>query len=205
MGIVENRNEKVANDLELESVDFVEFSDKNHDRLQSLFNDFGFSMTHQDPKRKVEYFAQNDIRFLLNSDPATRGFHFSSVHGPAISAMGWRFKDAQKAYKMALDRGAKPADRGDYFHKDGAPLPAIMGIGDSLIYFTDRKTSLLEQISFVPATHAKMVPNKGFQEIDHLTNNVYLGTMIEWADFYKKIFGFYEVRYFDIKGKKTCP
>ena len=40
----------------------------------------------------------------------------------------------------------------------------------------------------------------GFTRIDHLTNNVEKGTMHQWADFYKNVFGFTEVRYFDIKG-----
>ena len=46
--------------------------------------------------------------------------------------------------------------------------------------------------------------DKGFIEIDHLTNNVHKGTMHKWADFYKDVFGFTEVRYFDIKGVKTA-
>ena len=45
--------------------------------------------------------------------------------------------------------------------------------------------------------------DKGFLVIDHLTNNVYKGTMKQWADFYKSVFGFTEVRYFDIRGVKT--
>ena len=39
--------------------------------------------------------------------------------------------------------------------------------------------------------------------VDHLTNNVYKGTMEKWANFYKEVFGFYEVRYFDINGIQT--
>ena len=41
-------------------------------------------------------------------------------------------------------------------------------------------------------------------EVDHLTNNVYKGTMEKWANFYKDIFGFTEVRYFDISGAQTA-
>ena len=47
------------------------------------------------------------------------------------------------------------------------------------------------------------VPSKGFTHLDHLTNNVEKGTMGRWAAFYKDIFGFTEVRYFDIRGVKT--
>ena len=36
-----------------------------------------------------------------------------------------------------------------------------------------------------------------------MTNNVHKGTMAKWSAFYKEIFGFTEVRYFDIRGAKT--
>ena len=56
---------------------------------------------------------------------------------------------------------------------------------------------------FDPIENPVRVPDKGFLMIDHLTNNVYKGTMDEWANFYKNVFGFQEVRHFDIRGKKT--
>lgn len=58
-------------------------------------------------------------------------------------------------------------------------------------------------MGFVPLKDPDLVPSKGFQVIDHLTNNVYKGTMERWSNFYKDIFGFIEVRYFDIRGAKT--
>ena len=48
-----------------------------------------------------------------------------------------------------------------------------------------------------------MVEDLGFEFIDHLTNNVYQGTMKEVSDFYKNVFGFTEIKYFDIRGAKT--
>jgi 4-hydroxyphenylpyruvate dioxygenase len=43
----------------------------------------------------------------------------------------------------------------------------------------------------------------GLKLIDHLTHNVYRGRMAYWAAFYERIFGFRELRYFDIKGEYT--
>jgi 4-hydroxyphenylpyruvate dioxygenase len=39
--------------------------------------------------------------------------------------------------------------------------------------------------------------------VDHLTNNVENGTMKATIDFYERVFGFTQVRYFDIRGAKT--
>jgi 4-hydroxyphenylpyruvate dioxygenase len=43
----------------------------------------------------------------------------------------------------------------------------------------------------------------GLGFIDHLTHNVYNGNMDTWADYYSRLFGFYEARYFDIRGRQT--
>jgi 4-hydroxyphenylpyruvate dioxygenase len=43
----------------------------------------------------------------------------------------------------------------------------------------------------------------GLAVIDHLTHNVHRGNMSLWAGFYERLFGFREIRYFDIEGKKT--
>ena len=44
---------------------------------------------------------------------------------------------------------------------------------------------------------------QGFRLLDHLTNNVEKGTMARWTAFYQEVFGFTEVRTFDIRGEKT--
>jgi 4-hydroxyphenylpyruvate dioxygenase len=119
--------------------------------------------------------------------------------------MGWRVKDAKKALALALQRGAREAEHEDYFDEKGEPVPAIYGIGDSLIYFIDgyRKPGLYSRLGFRPHPAPDMVASKGFLAIDHLTNNVHKGTMEQWVNFYKNVFGFTEVRYFDIRGAKT--
>lgn len=43
----------------------------------------------------------------------------------------------------------------------------------------------------------------GMKIVDHFTNNVPVGEMQKWCDFYEKVFNFREARYFDIKGKST--
>ena len=91
------------------------------------------------------------------------------------------------------------------FTRNGQAIPTIMGIGDSLIYLIDQYQGggLYQEMGFQQHPEPMRVEDKGFVQIDHLTNNVYQGTMAEWSDFYKNVFGFTEVRYFDIRGAKT--
>jgi 4-hydroxyphenylpyruvate dioxygenase len=74
------------------------------------------------------------------------------------------------------------------------------------LYFVDGDESPSRWTSrgFVAHPSPVNVAEKGFLTIDHLTNNVEKGTMQKWASFYKDVFGFTEVRYFDIKGVKTA-
>jgi 4-hydroxyphenylpyruvate dioxygenase len=55
----------------------------------------------------------------------------------------------------------------------------------------------------VPLPGAQADTGSGLAVIDHLTHNVRRGNMNLWAGFYERLFGFREIRYFDIEGKKT--
>lgn len=190
----------------LVGIDFVEFVSPNPDELETLFIAFGFSkvMLHQD--RPIDLYQQGDINFLVNKEPYSFAARFGKLHGPSISSMGWRVKDAKAAQATAIQRGAKLRPEGDYLDRPRAEtVPAIYGIGDSLIYFVDahQQPNHFARFGFVPHPNPKVVPSKGFLTIDHLTNNVEKGTMQSWASFYKDVFAFEEVRYFDIRGAKT--
>jgi 4-hydroxyphenylpyruvate dioxygenase len=198
------------NPLKLCGIEFTEYASPDADYIEKAFYGFGFSKTKKFKGRDIDYFNQNDIHFLLNRE--TRGFskEFAKSHGPAICSMGWRVKDAKFAFEEAIKRGAQSAEN----EENKLPYPAIFGIGDSLIYFIDhfapdegnegKNKGAIYDTDFVAHDSPVKVDDKGFLAVDHLTNNVYQGTMHKWADFYKEVFGFTEVRYFDIKGIKTA-
>lgn len=189
----------------LKGIDFVEFTSPEPEKLHQLFLEFGFSLTHQHKEKKIDLYKQNDITFLVNKEKDSFAWHFSKLHGPSACAMGWRFENAKKGHDIAIKRGAKNATKTDFHFNDGTTVPAIMGIGDSLIYFIDNYSDpkRYENMGFIPHEKPILQQAKGFTIVDHLTNNVEKGTMHKWADFYKSIFGFYEIRYFDIRGNQT--
>jgi 4-hydroxyphenylpyruvate dioxygenase len=108
--------------------------------------------------------------------------------------------DAAHAFAHAVARGATP------FDGPGKTLdwPAIIGIGGSLIYFTDaygpRANPYAAEFDFVAAPKPAGV---GFTYLDHLTHNVHRGNMDTWFDFYGRLFNFRQIRFFDIEGKHT--
>lgn len=187
----------------LKGIEFVEYCSKDPAYLHELFKAFGFSKLMISADGELDYYNQSDIHFIVNKKKNGHSFQFMSDHGPSISSMALRVEDANKAHAVAVEKGAKPAE-GEY-KINGKNVPAIYGIGDSLIYFVDTfaNKDFYQSLGFQDDPNKEVVEGKGFTRIDHLTNNVYKGTMEEWSNFYKNIFGFTEVRYFDIKGAKT--
>jgi 4-hydroxyphenylpyruvate dioxygenase len=194
----------LKNPLGLRGIEFVEFASPDPEKLHRLFLEFGFSRVMRHHDRNIDLYVQNGIRFILNRDPGTHAEAFSIAHGPSICSMGWRFDDVGEAAPRAAEKGAMMTLHGD-FQVSGRPIPAIRGIGDSLIYMLENPSypATYEAMGFEALPRPDLVPSKGFTLIDHLTNNVPHGTMGVWAEFYKTIFGFTEVRYFDIRGVQT--
>jgi 4-hydroxyphenylpyruvate dioxygenase len=192
---------KVENPIGLDGMEFIEYTSADPQALEKLFRQMGFEKTGSHKKKNVSLFSQNRIHFILNNEKKSFADQFSKSHGPAICSTGFRVKNAQKAFDEAVKRGAKPCPPS----QDHSFL-AVYGIGESLIYFVDQYSAAepykTYEEDFNLETH-ELVPGHGLLVIDHLTNNVPKGDMQKWCDFYSQIFGFTEVRYFNIKGKAT--
>lgn len=194
------------NHLDLLGLEWLEFASPEPERLHQLFVAFGFSRTMRHAERAVDLYEQGEMRILLNREPASFASDFTAHHGPCLCSMAWRFASTANVLAKAPARGATLSTRSDYT-RGGEALPALVGIGDSLLYVVDGTrpgdARLYESLGFVALDPPEFVPSKGFTRLDHLTNNVYKGTMARWSSFYKDVFGFTEVRYFDIRGAKT--
>jgi 4-hydroxyphenylpyruvate dioxygenase len=193
-----------VNPMGTDGFEFVEYAAPDPAALGGLFEQMGFTAVARHRSKRVTLYRQGAINFILNAEPDSFAQAFARVHGPSICAIAFRVKDAALAYRRALDLGARP-----HQGKVGPMeinIPAIKGIGGSLIYLVDRygDRGSIYDIDFVWFEHAPTHPEgAGLTYIDHLTHNVHRGRMDEWARFYEKLFNFREIRYFDIEGKLT--
>lgn len=192
------------NPIGVTGFDFIEFSGPNPEAIHRLFISLGFSRLKRHRSKKIDYYRQNDIHFLINQEPASFAVNFAALHGQAAAATGWRVRDAKQALEQAVARGARPARAVDY-QRGEHPVEAIYGVGDSLIYFIDdhKDHERWAKLGFEDLAHPDVAESKGFALVDHLTNNVPQGQLQPLADFYKSVFGFEEIRYFDIRGQAT--
>ncbi len=193
-----------ANPMGTDGFEFVEYAAPDPAALGALFEQMGFTAVARHRSKRVTLYRQNDVNFILNAEPASFAQGFARVHGPSICAIAFRVKDAAHAYKRAVDLGAQP-HQGPVGPME-INIPAIRGIGGSLIYLVDRygEQGSIYDIDFVPMERVPWRPaGAGLEYVDHLTHNVHRGRMAEWARFYEKLFDFREIKYFDIEGKLT--
>ncbi|MFB2538384.1 MULTISPECIES: 4-hydroxyphenylpyruvate dioxygenase [unclassified Acinetobacter] len=192
------------NPMGLQGFEFVEFSSPNPAELETIFKKLGFSHIANHRSKDVSLYRQGDINFIINREKNSPASYFADEHGAGACGMAFRVKNAQQAYQRALEMGAQPVDVATSAME--LKLPAIKGIGGSLIYLIDRFDEQLSiyDIDFEYLPNVDKHPKgHGLRVLDHLTHNVYRGRMAYWANFYEKIFNFREIRYFDIKGEYT--
>lgn len=194
-----------ANPVGLDGFEFIEFASPDVKILETLMQRLGMKEVARHKTKAMRLFRQGDINFVINNEPGSFAMTFAKAHGPCACATGFRVEDAGEAFEVAVQRGGKP-----YTDENGKAgwngLPAIYGIGDSLVYFVDKygdRGEIYDEKNWQWLTDDRHPYGKGMKVIDHLTNNVPRGEMQKWCDFYTKVFGFQEKRYFDIKGKAT--
>lgn len=180
--------------------EFVEFAHPDPDVLRSVFARMGYRLVarHKD-KLGIELWQQGDITYILNAQKGSFADRFVKSHGPCAPSMGWRVVDAQHAFDHAVRLGAEP-----YVGEDKTlDVPAIKGIGGSLIYFIDQYHDTSPYNDAFHWIKQSKPRGEGFFYLDHLTHNVFKGNMDKWFQFYGTLFNFREIRFFDIQGKFT--
>src|ERR1041385_8622903 len=114
--------------------EFVEFAHPRPDELAKLFERRGYPPGPRHKTKAITVYRQGDINYILNAEPGAFATRFVADHGPCAPAMAWRVVDAKHAFEHAVKLGAEP-----YIGSDKTlAVPAIKGIGGSLIYFVDR-------------------------------------------------------------------
>ncbi len=197
--------------------EFIEYAAPDPVAMGLLFERMGFTAVARHRHKRVTLYRQGDINFIVNAEPDSFAQRFARLHGPSICAIAFRVQDARAAFERAKSLGAwayaGTAGPGEL------NIPAIKGIGDSLIYLVDKwrgkggaQPGDIGNIGFFDVDFEPLAadsgtrispPGHGLTVVDHLTHNVHRGRMGEWAEFYERLFNFREVRYFDIEGQVT--
>ena len=124
------------NPMGTDGFEFVEYAHPKPEELHALFKLMGYAPVARHKTKKITVYRQGDINYLVNEEPGTHGHGFVAAHGPCAPSMAFRVVDAKQAYERALSLGAEPADVSSA--QKTLDVPAIKGIGGSVLYFVDR-------------------------------------------------------------------
>src|SRR6185369_15998829 len=129
--------------------------------LAKLFAGLGFRKTGEHKSKSVTHWSQGAINLVLNSDKEGFAHSYQLSHGPSVCAICLKVDDAG----LTLDRAEKLRDTP--FRQAVGPgeleIPAVRGLGGSLLYFVDPKSELgrLWDIDFRAPTQTTGDDNAG--------------------------------------------
>ncbi len=179
-----------SNPLGLDGIEFIEFATSKPQALGGLLETMGFRPIARHRSREVELYRQGAMNIIVNAQPLDVPRTVQPVEHPVISAFAVRVRDANEAFRRALDLGAWEIP------VRAAPMelniPAIHGVGESLVYFVDRYDEFsIYDIDFraIPSVDPHPPATAGM----HFFGIVqYIGAdrTADWVEFYSQIFGF---------------
>jgi 4-hydroxyphenylpyruvate dioxygenase len=190
------------NPLGIQGYEFIEFASPDPAALGRTLERLGFAAIARHRHKAVKLYRQGEMNFIVDAEPDSFATRYASEYGLSICAIGIRVNDAAAAFARALEAGAWPFEGGAVGPME-LNIPAIQGIGQSILYFIDRWRGKegrpgdvgdisIYDVDFRPLPPAANAPGAGLLRVDHLTQAVEPGHLDEWLEFYRKVLGFRE-------------
>ncbi len=165
-------------------------------------------------------YAQGFVRILLTSSmglPVSEthpSVQFLEKHAEGICTLAIEVEDATQAFEETVRRGARPAKEPQIYKcAEGQVVRSeIWTPGDVRYAFMERQEprttqkGALSPVLFdeeLIVTRLESPSPLHIHSIDHLTNNVGMGEMKQWVEYYQEVFGFIVSRHFDIRTHRT--
>src|SRR5436190_3590458 len=145
---------------------------------------------------------QGEVRFVVTS-PLREDHEITkhqAKHGDGVREIALTVPDATKAYREAVQRGARGVTEPKRIEDEFGSLEisAIATYGDTLHTFVNRGDY---DGPFKPgytsiSTNGRASEGVRLTNIDHVVGNVELGRMNHWVEFYERVFGMTNILHF---------
>jgi 4-hydroxyphenylpyruvate dioxygenase len=171
-------------------VEFVEFTanDAEARTLGEMLHRLGFKPVARHIAKSVTLWRQGDINIVINTEQ--EGFAHSAyvMHGTCVCDIGLLVEDANATMERARGLGANVFSqrRGE----GELDIPAVRGVGGSLLHFLDRTSELAEvwDTEFRALEIEASASPAGVTRIDHIAQTMKHEDMLTWTLFYTSIF-----------------
>jgi 4-hydroxyphenylpyruvate dioxygenase len=170
---------------DVSGVAFVEFAvDPTHAAgLATLFRGLGFKLTGRHRSKAVERWSQGDINLLINSSQDSFARSHYAMHGSGVCALAVAVDDAttimSRAEALQAATFRQPVGPGEM------TIPAIRGVGGSLLYFLEPGISNWD-VDFIPIDSER--DRVFLEQIDHISQSMRFEEMLSWEQFYTALF-----------------
>ena len=199
----------------INGTDFVEFYVGNAKQASHYYRTaFGFQLAgYRGPEtgtrdRASYLLQQNKVRLLLTTPltPDHPAAAHIAQHGDGVRDIALWVDDARRAFEVAVERGARPAQSPTVLRDDGGEvvIAAIHTYGDTIHSLVERRNYRGLFLPGFQAVNPRYSPSPvGLQYVDHCVGNVELGAMNTWVKFYQDVMGFRNLISFDDKDIST--
>ena len=178
------------NPLGFDGIEFIEFATSKPQALGGVLERMGFRPIARHRSREVELYRQGTMNIIVNAQPADVPRTVQPVERPIVSAFAVRVRDADAAFERARELGAWEIPvRARAMELN---IPAIHGVGESLIYFVDRYDEFsIYDVDFraIPTVDPHP-PAIGGMHFFGIVQYVGPDRTADWFEFYSQIFGF---------------
>jgi 4-hydroxyphenylpyruvate dioxygenase len=167
--------------------EFIEFAldETSEPDFTSLMRGLGFTRSGTHKSKSVTRWSQGGINLVANTEKEGFAHSYYITHGTAVCALGLRVDDATATLRRARGLLDQP------FQQAVGPgeleIPAVRGVGGSLIYFTDKASELAKvwDIEFEPTGETSS--DAGLTVVDHISQSMHYEEMLTWLLFYSSL------------------
>jgi len=201
-------------------IDYIQFFVGNAKQATHFYKSYGFTPVaymglETGSRDRVSWITrQGDVNLVFTGalGPDSPIAEHCRVHGDGVHDVALSVPDAEEAYRVAVERGAKGVAEPEVFDDEGGKVvkAAIATYGETIHSLVSRQdysgtffpgfVPLDKNGHFTPDESLRVSERDtsgfGIQTIDHVVGNVELGKMNEWVSFYEKVMGFMELRHF---------
>jgi len=171
-----------------EGIEFIEFAidEGSLQGFERMLSELGFRREGLHKSKSVARWRQGAINLVVNTEKEGFAHSFNIVHGSAVCALGLLVDDAAATFERATALLDQP------FHQAVGPgelqIPAVRGVGGSLLYFLDAKRELgrVWDIEFRNSGDGG-ANDAGLTKVDHISQSMQYEEMLTWLLFYNSL------------------
>ena len=173
-----------------EGIEFLEFTigETALPAFEAVLRALGFRRAGRHRSKNVTHWRQGAVNLVVNAELEGFAHSFYVAHGAAVCAVALKVADARETVARAVALLDEPF--GQAVDAGELEIPAVRGLGGSLLYFVDSASGLdrLWEVDFAPVADDGPEPGTGLVGIDHVAQTMSYEEMLSWVLFYTALF-----------------